>query len=77
MAQQKISAGQFKARCLSLMDQVKAERIPLVITKRGKPVAKLVPVDDTRPLLFGAMKGTVIVKGDIVQPIGDAWEVDG
>ena len=76
MAQHKISAGQFKARCLALMDQVKADRIPLVITKRGKPVARLVPIEDAEPLVFGALAGTAVVKGDIVQPVDEAWEAD-
>lgn len=76
MAQQRISAGQFKARCLALMDKVKADRVPIVITKRGKPVAKLVPVEDAAPCLFGALQDTVVVKGDIVQPVGDPWEAD-
>ena len=42
----KIAAGEFKARCLTLMDDVQATRVPILITKRGKPVAKLVPVVD-------------------------------
>ena len=40
-----MQAGEFKARCLKVMDQVQKTREPLVITKRGKPVAKLVPAD--------------------------------
>jgi prevent-host-death family protein len=44
---QTISAAEFKARCLTLMDDVNRTRETLVITKRGKPVARLVPADDT------------------------------
>lgn len=79
MAFQEIPAGDFKAHCLRLMDEVQAKRRPLVITKRGKPVAKLVPIDDdSQPQsLFGAMAGTVTIKGDIMAPIDEAWEADG
>jgi prevent-host-death family protein len=70
-----VPAGEFKARCLKLMDEVQATRRPLVITKRGKPVAKLVPVAESEPLrsIFGCMKGTVTIHGDIVSPIDLDW----
>jgi prevent-host-death family protein len=62
------SAGEFKAGCLRLIDQVARTREPIVITKRGRPVAKLVPPDDPPPRtpLFGYMAGTAVVRGDIV-----------
>jgi prevent-host-death family protein len=69
-----ISAGEFKARCLALMDKVRDGGVEYVISKRGTPVAKLVAVNqDPRPLL-GSMKGTVTVLGDIVGPLDEAWE---
>ncbi|MDB5099284.1 MAG: hypothetical protein JWM80_3705 [Cyanobacteria bacterium RYN_339] len=71
-----VPAGQFKARCLELMDQVQARRIPIVITKRGKPVARLVPYDDEPPTLFGYMAGSVTILGDLIEPIGEPWEAD-
>ena len=77
MAQRSIAAGQFKIHCLQLMDQVQASKIPLVITKRGKPVARLVPVEEGPASLFGALQGTVVIKGDIVAPLDESWEVDG
>ena len=63
-----IPAGEFKAKCLQLMDRVARSRKPIVITKRGKPVAKLVPPDELepRPPLFGYMAGTAEIRGDIV-----------
>jgi prevent-host-death family protein len=74
--QQQIPAGQFKANCLSLMDEVNQQQRVIVITKHGKPIAKLVPFVETRKSLFGAMKGTVKIMGDIVQPTGESWEAD-
>lgn len=67
-----IPAGSFKARCLSIMDEVQAKREAVVITKRGKPVAKLVPVEkEEKDDIFGFMKGkgSIEIKGDIVSPI--------
>jgi prevent-host-death family protein len=64
-----IAAGVFKAKCLSLMDEVKNKRQPLLITKHGKPVAKLVPVEDTETdPIFGFYKGKITVTGDVVAP---------
>ena len=77
MPQKTMPAGEFKAQCLRLMDQVAADRKPVIITKRGKPVAKLVPIDD-KPAAncFGYMRGTVKIKGDIVGPTGEVWFAD-
>lgn len=62
-------AGEFKTRCLKLMDQVRKTREPLLITKRGKPVAKLVPTDKPATDVFGCLKGVVTIVGDIESPM--------
>jgi prevent-host-death family protein len=72
----RVSAADFKANCLRLMDEVAQRRAPLVITKRGKPVAKLVPIDDKPVDLFGYMAGTIKICGDIVSPIDGDWTAD-
>lgn len=69
----KIAAAKFKSQCLSLMDEVESKRKEIVITKRGRPVAKLVPVDVGTNALFGGMRGTGRVTGDIVSPTGARW----
>jgi prevent-host-death family protein len=71
-----IAAGEFKAKCLHLLEEVRQNRKPIVITKRGKPVAQLVPVDDTPPQVFGRLKGTVKILGDIVAPAGEIWDAE-
>jgi prevent-host-death family protein len=72
-----VSATQFKANCLRLMDEVAQQRRPITITKRGKPVAKLVPVEEEPIDLFGYMAGTAKICGDIISPIEDAgWTGD-
>jgi prevent-host-death family protein len=74
---QQITAAEFKAKCLRLMDEVAKRRAPLVITKRGKPIAKLVPVDDQPIDPFGCMAGTIKIVGNIVDPIDDLeWTGD-
>lgn len=73
-----ISAGEFKAKCLKLMDEVARTHEPVIITKRGRPVAKMVPMDnENKPELFGYMEGTATVRGDIIAPIEVAWEALG
>jgi prevent-host-death family protein len=76
-AQRRISAAEFKTRCLRLMDEVAKLRQPIVITKRGKPIAKLVPVETTPIDPFGCMAGTAKICGDIIGPIDDVeWTGD-
>jgi prevent-host-death family protein len=64
-----ITASEFKARCLELMDEVDASGMPITITKRGRPVAQLAPLPERRRSLFGLHKGQVRIIGDIVGPI--------
>jgi len=72
-----IPAGKFKAQCLKLMDDVHQSHEEIVITKFGKPIAKLVPVgEEASKPLFGFLKGSVVVKGDIVGPTGEKWDAD-
>jgi prevent-host-death family protein len=71
-----IPAGEFKANCLKLLDEVQRQRKQIVITKRGKPVAKLVPLNE-RPVSFiGSMEGTMEIIGDIIAPIDVKWTAD-
>ena len=69
-----MSAGEFKARCLAIMNEVRDRGGEYVITKRGVPVAKLVPVHAERRPLLGSMKGAVKVLGDIISPLDEPWE---
>jgi len=55
---------------------VQRERKDILITKRGKPVARLVPVEETTPEIFGRMKGSGIIVGDIVSPTGEIWDAE-
>jgi len=66
-----VPAGEFKARCLALLDRVAETGEELVVTKRGKPVARLVPVEPPRPL-----RGSVLWEGDLVSPVGAEWAAE-
>lgn len=71
-----IKASEFKAKCLKLMDEVADSGESIVVTKNGKPVARLVPYRRRPDSLFGALKGSIEIRGDIVEPIDVAWDAD-
>ncbi len=73
---QTIPAGEFKAKCLKLMEQVNMNRAPIIITKRGLPIAKLVPIEATSFDVFGCLKDSVTINEDIIQPIDVGWDAD-
>ena len=73
MENRHIGAGQFKARCLALLDEVASTGKSIVVTKRGKPVARVVPITRLKP---GSLKGTVRFEGDIISPIGVKWDAE-
>lgn len=76
----RIPAGEFKAKCLMVMDKVKKYGQPVTITKHGKAVATLIPAQDGETEMvsspFGVMEGTAEIKGDIVNSISENWEAD-
>lgn len=74
---QTIAAGEFKAKCLSLMDQVQKTKKPIIITKRGRPIAKLSAMDAEEGDFFGCMKDSVKITGDIISPIDVDWDANG
>jgi prevent-host-death family protein len=69
-----MSAADFKAKCLDVLDQVAERRESVVVTKRGKPVARVVPIINRPKSLWGAMKGELEIRGDIVGPLAVEWE---
>ena len=71
-----MSAAEFKAKCLQAMDQVAATGEPIVVTKRGKPVAQLVPVTRKPTSLRGFLQGRVSTRRDIIRPVDVAWDAE-
>ncbi len=73
MTMRQIPAAKFKERCLALLDEVDPDGI--VITKRGKPVAKLIPLGTEPATLIGALRGKLKIKGDILST-GARWDAE-
>ena len=72
-----IAAGKFKEQCLRILDEVNKTHQPVTITKRGKPVAQLIPPEHTSPpSAFGRLSGTVHMHGDIIEPIEETWDAE-
>ncbi|MBY0508046.1 MAG: type II toxin-antitoxin system prevent-host-death family antitoxin [Bryobacteraceae bacterium] len=70
-----IAAGDFKAKCLALLDEVRDEQKTLVITKRGIPVARLVPIAPVAKSYGGSLRGTVRIHGDLFSA-GEKWDAE-
>ncbi len=73
MVMKRISASKFKEQCLALLDRVDPEGI--VVTKRGKPVAKLIPFGTDSADLIGSLKGKLRIKGKILST-GIRWDAE-
>ena len=71
-----IPAGEFKDRCLALMDEVAETGEEILITKHGKPVWRLVPAENPKPRIFGLYRDQIRIVGDIMSPAVPAedWE---
>ena len=69
-----IGAARFKERCLSLLDQLDAEG--LVITKRGRPVARVLPYDQEYARLIGSLRDKVVIRGDVMSTNVE-WNANG
>ncbi len=68
-----ISTGAFKSRCLAVIDEVTRTRQPVVVTKGGRPVAKVIPTEKRRST---KLLGTVKFHGDIIEPILGDWDIE-
>lgn len=68
-----VAAGEFKARCLALLDEVHATRIAITVTKRGKPVARLVPPEDAAA---PDLRGSILREDDLLSPIDEEWDAE-
>lgn len=69
-----IKASVFKAKCLALIDEVASTGDAIIVTKNGKPLAKLVPHQPPKQSPLGIWKDKVIIKGDIIAPIDVEWD---
>jgi prevent-host-death family protein len=72
-----VAAAEFKARCLELMDKVQRSHQGLVITKHGRPVARLVPYDSEPIDIVGFLAGSLTSYDDVISPLDESWEASG
>ncbi len=68
-----INASKFKEQCLSLLDNLQPEGV--IVTKHGKPVAKLIPISSDCAGLIGSLKGKIEIRGDIFST-GERWNAE-
>ena len=73
MVNKVIPAGEFTAKCLALLDEVAQTGETRVVTKRGKPVAQLSPVEGQEP---PSLRGSILYEGDLISPVDEAWNED-
>ena len=72
-----IGAAEFKAHCLRILGEVERTGQGITITKRGRPVAQVTPVKNAeQPSIFGFLKGSITIHGDIEEPIDPDWEAE-
>jgi prevent-host-death family protein len=75
---QRIAISEFKAKCLALLEEVQKTRIPLRVTRRGKPIADVIPAapeTDGRDWL-GSMSGSIEITGDTVSPVIEIRDIE-
>jgi len=74
----KVAISEFKARCLSLLDEVNKTKIPLRVTRRGTPIADVVPAENASSNAdwIGSMAGSLEITGDIVSPVIETGEIE-
>lgn len=72
MTDQPVMASEFKARCLALLDQVAEQRVTYVVTKHGRPVARVVPLDDAPTSVDGSVEFLTEVEEELFST-GERW----
>lgn len=70
-----IAIGEFKAKCLALLERVNAKRERFVITKRGRPIAQVIPLQKQGDDPAKKLRGTLLFEKDIISPIDESWDV--
>jgi prevent-host-death family protein len=75
---EEVAISEFKAKCLSLLDRVNKTKKPLRVTRRGKPIADVVPPaqEAGKRDWLGSMAGTIKITGDIVSPVIDLEDIE-
>jgi antitoxin (DNA-binding transcriptional repressor) of toxin-antitoxin stability system len=72
----KIAISYFKSHCLEIIENLQDSQQSIIITKRDKPIAKLLPLDTTKTSLFGILKNRADIKADILKPCEEKWDAE-
>jgi len=72
----RIAISQFKSHCLEIIEKLQTDHQPIIITKRDKPVARIVPFEVTKTSLFGMLKNKAEIKGNILDQIDEKWDAE-
>jgi len=75
---QEVAISEFKAKCLALLEQVDKTKIPLLVTRRGRPIAEVIPTSpnmEERDWL-GSMSDSIEITGDVVSPVIEIQEIE-
>jgi len=75
---QEVAISEFKAKCLSLLDEVNKTKIPIRVTRRGKPIVDVIPAsaEGEGSSWIGSMKDLMEITGDVVSPVVDLSEIE-
>ena len=71
-----IPAGKFKAQCLSLLKEISQKRNSIIITKYGKPIAQVIPVNDSQETVHNTLKDSILFEKNLIDPIDVDWEAN-
>jgi len=72
----KIAISQFKAHCLEIIDKLQSNHESIIITKRDKPIARIIPLETIKSSIFGLLKNKADIKGDILGSSHENWDVE-
>ena len=72
----KIAISQFKSHCLEIIEKLQTNGQSVIITKRDKAVAKVLPIDSKKVSLFGMLKNKAEIKANILEPIDEKWDAE-
>jgi prevent-host-death family protein len=76
MVKKTVSTSELKAHCAQVIEDVSRGKGPVTVTRRGRPIARIVALKEERPRLFGALKGMLTIHGDIISPVDVEWEAE-
>ena len=76
MMSTKIAISQFKSHCLEIIEKLQTNGQSIIITKRDKAVAKVLPIDNKKVSLFGMLKNKAEIKANILDPIDEKWDAE-